>query len=273
MPRCVVVLADGLRPDAIGPGRTPTLAGLGDDYTQAVRAMTIRPSVTVAALASLATGVSPDTHGLVEPGLGFLSRLGRLRPLPTELARHGLTTSVVAGLANAAARHATRALTGCAGVTRMITTAPDAAAVIGGASGLFERREDGLLFLYLSDCDRAGHEDGWMSPRYLEAVRRVDAAVGALTARLGDAHLIVVADHGGGGVSPRDHDTPHPVNDHIPVILAGPRVRRRYLIHEEVSLLDVPPTVMALLGVPAPREYEGRVLQEALMPAQAGAAA
>jgi len=64
----------------------------------------------------LATGVSPDTHGLVQPGLGFLSGLGRLKPLPGELTRHGFRTTVVAGIAGVAARHIGRALCSCAGV-------------------------------------------------------------------------------------------------------------------------------------------------------------
>jgi arylsulfatase A-like enzyme len=97
MSRCVVVLTDGLRPDALSRSLAPTLCALGEDYTRVARATTVRPSVTVAALASLATGVCPETHGLVQPGLGFLSGLGRLRPLPTELARHGYRTATSDG--------------------------------------------------------------------------------------------------------------------------------------------------------------------------------
>jgi len=47
----------------------PSLDALSRSYTTALRASTVRPSRTVAALASLATGVAPKTHGLIEPGL------------------------------------------------------------------------------------------------------------------------------------------------------------------------------------------------------------
>src|SRR4029077_10915341 len=86
--RLVIVLADGLRPDAVSPTLMPSLDALGDAYTRATRATTVRPSATVAALASLATGVGPETHRLVEPGLGFLPRLATLRPVARELARN-----------------------------------------------------------------------------------------------------------------------------------------------------------------------------------------
>jgi len=148
----------------------------------------------------------------------------------------------------------------------MITTDPEAVIVAEAAVAQLARPADELLFVYLSDCDRAGHESGWMSEGYLAAVRRVDAAVGILTAQLGDATLLVVADHGGGGVHARDHDLEHPLNERIPLIVAGKWVRRRTVVHRDVSLLDVPPTVLAALDLPVPAEYEGRALTEALLP-------
>jgi hypothetical protein len=68
MRRLVIVLADGLRPDAVTPSVMPSLDALGSAFTLARQARTIRPSATVPALASLATGVSPQTHQLTEPG-------------------------------------------------------------------------------------------------------------------------------------------------------------------------------------------------------------
>ena len=79
MRRLVVVLADGLRPDAVSPGIMPSLHALGRAFTLAHHARTVRPSTTVPALASLATGVGPRTHRFLEPGLAFLSGLGALR--------------------------------------------------------------------------------------------------------------------------------------------------------------------------------------------------
>jgi predicted AlkP superfamily pyrophosphatase or phosphodiesterase len=29
--------------------------------------------------------------------------------------------------------------------------------------------DDGLVFVYLNDCDQAGHAHGWMSPQYRAA--------------------------------------------------------------------------------------------------------
>jgi hypothetical protein len=93
----IQVLADGLRPDAVTPSRMPSLDGLADAYTLALHATTVRPSATVAALATVATDLAPASHGLIDPGLRFLPRLTGLRPLAAELTRSGIPTRVVTG--------------------------------------------------------------------------------------------------------------------------------------------------------------------------------
>jgi len=261
MARCVVVLTDGLWPDSVTRTHMPTLRALGHDYTRAALAKTVRPSVTVAALASFATGVAPETHGLVEPGLGFLTRLGSLKPMARELSRHRLGTLVAAGAPAVRSRPVAWALTACAGVSRLVLSEGGARGTVEGA--LPHLADHDFAFIYLPDCDRAGHQHGWMSPAYLRAASGIDAAIASLDIRLDETLLIVLADHGGGGVNPTDHDLPHPINDAIPLVLAGQGVRHGHVIDREVSLLDVPATILHFFGVPVPHSYEGRPLEDA----------
>jgi predicted AlkP superfamily pyrophosphatase or phosphodiesterase len=261
--RITVVLTDGLRPDAITAGDMPSLSALARDYTRVANARTVRPSATVAALASLATGVGPETHGLIEPGLGFLTRIGRLRPLARELSRHRMLTAVVTTEIATTARPIAAALTSAAGIGRLVGHGDRARDTALAARDVLAELEAGLLFVYLPDCDRAGHAHGWMSAPYFAAAAELDVAIGILAECASDAPLIVVADHGGGGVRPREHDDPHPVNDWIPMVFAGDAVERRRVVGGPVSLLDLPPTILWWLGVPIPASYEGRVLVEA----------
>ena len=263
MRRITVVLTDGLRPDAITAGDMPSLSALARDYTRVANARTVRPSATVAALASLATGVGPETHGLIEPGLGFLTRIGRLRPLARELSRHRMLTAVVTTEIATTARPIAAALTSAAGIGRLVGHGDRARDTALAARDVLAELEAGLLFVYLPDCDRAGHAHGWMSAPYFAAAAELDVAIGILAECASDAPLIVVADHGGGGVRPREHDDPHPVNDWIPMVFAGDAVERRRVVGGPVSLLDLPPTILWWLGVPIPASYEGRVLVEA----------
>lgn len=272
MARCVVFLVDGLQPDAIRPHVAPSLSTLAADYSHAEFALTVRPSATVPALLSLTTGVGPATHQLTEPGMAALRRLGSLRPVPKELAARRLPTVVVAGAIRATEVPVARILSSFAGVTRFVATAGPARHVAAAALGRLRFLPEGLVFVYVNDCDRAGHAHGWMSRQYLEAVREVDVAIGILRACVANSLFVVLADHGGGGVAPTDHDAPHPVNDHIPLVLAGPRVRRKHVLRQPMSILDVPPTLLWWLGLDVPEEYEGRLLRDAFMASEAARA-
>jgi type I phosphodiesterase/nucleotide pyrophosphatase len=272
MRRLVIVLADGLRPDAITPSVMPSLNALGGVFTLALHARTVRPSATVAALASLATGVGPDTHRLIEPGLDFLPGLGSLRPVARELRRAGIPTDVVTADLGPAAYPVAWTLASAAGADRIFAHGANARETATAAHRVFCRREERLLFLYLPDCDRAGHAHGWMSAPYLAAAAAVDAAIGALASWTDEVDFIVTADHGGGGVQPREHDEPHPVNDHIPLIVAGPSATRRHQLTRPVSLLDVPARVLWRFGVDVPANYQGRPLAEAFTSGMAGVA-
>lgn len=263
MRRVVLVLADGLRPDAITPTDMPSLDALARRYTTALRASTVRPSRTVAALASLATGVAPKTHGLIEPGLGFLARLPSLRPLARELTRGGVASQVVASELLPSERAVLWALTKAAGLGKYRSAGLRAREVARAAQAVALAQSTGLVFVYLNDCDQAGHAHGWMSPQYRAAAVEVDAAIGVLADLTDHALLIVMADHGGGGVTTHDHAEPHPVNDHIPLILAGPDVTRHHQLTRQVSLLDIPPTLLWWFGLDVPVCYEGRVLTQA----------
>ena len=269
MARCVVLLVDGLRPDAIRPDVAPSLHALAQDCTHAPHAFTIRPSATVAAMLTLTTGVGPATHQLVEPGLATLRKLGSLRPLPKELAARGLPTVAVAGEVASVEVPVAKVLASVAGIGRFVATAGPARRVAAAALGRLRFVPDGLVFVYVNDCDRAGHAHGWMSRQYLEAVREIDVAVGILRGCVADSLFCVLADHGGGGVAPTDHDAPHPVNDRIPLVLAGPRVRRKHVMHQPVSILDVPPTLLWWLGLEIPADYEGRLLRDAFVASEA----
>ncbi|MDP2774037.1 MAG: alkaline phosphatase [Nocardioides sp.] len=85
-----------------------------------------------------------------------------------------------------------------------------------------------FTFLHLGVADRVGHDHGFMSPRYLDAVRRVDALVGKVLAaidnheELGDLVVVLTADHGGAGPS---HSQVKQLGDiRVPFVAWGPGV-------------------------------------------------
>lgn len=263
--KVVLVILDGLRPEAITPAVMPALSTLSAAHWRAAHAVTVSPSVTVAALTSLATGVAPARHGLVEPGFRTLGMFSGLTLLPNHLRRNDRQVTIVTTDLPVPSLILARTLLGVAGAVDLVTGGAEPASVGEVAAREIIRRGPGLTVVYLNDCDRAGHASMWMSPVYLEAASRLDQAVATLgeLARRDDTLLIFCADHGGGGLVPHDHDGDHPLNLRIPIILAGRGLERRMLSQRPAQLLDLPPTILACLGVPVPASYEGRVLSEA----------
>lgn len=266
--KTILVVIDGLRPDAITAEGLPVLHGLLRRGWRAEAAVTVRPSITVAALTTLATGVSPERHGLTSASLQSMGKIRGLRPLPQELRRLGVGTTVFTSQLTGSARWVAGALLRLGGVTRLLPAPPAPGIMVEVALNHMERNPNPeLVVLYLNDADLAGHAWGWMSPSYMQAARTIDRALHRLEPWVADPDtlVIVTADHGGGGVLAQDHDHPHPVNEGIPLGMAGGRVMPGLVSPDPVRLLDIPPTVLHGFGGMAPAEYEGRVLHEAFM--------
>lgn len=87
-----------------------------------------------------------------------------------------------------------------------------------------------FTFVHLGVADRVGHERGFMSRAYLDAVRRVDALVGrflAAVARhpdLDDLVIVLTADHG--GVGPSHYQVGQLGDMRVPFVAWGPGVER-----------------------------------------------
>jgi hypothetical protein len=120
------------------------------------------------------------------------------------------------------------------------------------------------------DVDRAGHAAG-VGDEYRAAAAAVDRMLRVAFAGidLGRDTVIVTADHG--HVAPGGHGGDEREVSNVPLILAGKGVVPG-AVARDPQLIDIAPTVAALLGVPAPRHAEGRALTELLALAPGDAA-
>jgi len=131
------------------------------------------------------------------------------------------------------------------------------------AAVLAIRREYPLVILLVGWVDDAGHLEGASSEEYRAAALRADRELRRALASIDLARdtVVVTADHGhteSGG-----HGGIEPDVLQVPLILAGAGVRPAALVRN-ARLVDVAPTVAALLGVSAPGHGIGRTLTEVL---------
>ena len=231
--KVILILIDGMRPDALN--------ACGNPY--------VKPCHV-----SLFQSVPPDRHGVLSntftpsprpvPGLceclrasekrcGFFYSWGELRDLakPDSLAYSEF-------------------------INIHTEPAADDRVTISALKRIREEKLD-FAFIYqvMSDC--YGHNRGWMSEPYLNAVSNSLHNVEKLIAEYGnDYTIMVIADHGG---HERTHGEDVPEDMKIPVIIRDKAFTPGEMA-KEISILDIAPTIAALLNVKAAAEWEGQSL-------------
>ena len=265
--RVIVVVLDGLRPDAIDAFDLSNIRAMALSGASTMSARTVSPSCTWPAMTSLLSGMPPDAHGILRDSLHVPRPKTPLEPLPTLLATAGYHSAVFMRSLPRLYRGTARLIAKGLGFAEARFAGATAEEVTMAASKNLRGQERGLIVMHWADADQAGEGYGWMTQEYGDACRRLDAAVALLTKLTSctiDPHTLVVAlaDHGGGGVTVNDHCEEHHLNWTTPLILAGGSVRQASL--DEAHLLDVPATAAWALGVTRPARYSGRVLAEAL---------
>ncbi len=254
--RVLLVLVDGMRPESLALCEHPFAKEFIAGGAAALDALTVMPSVTLPCHMSLIHSVDPGRHGVTTnvytppvrpvPGLfeqlhghhkacGFFYDWEELR----DIGRPGsLAVSVLASGHELGYETTNRRLT-------------DAA-----VKAMREEELD-FTFLYLGLVDEIGHQKGWMGPEYLDAVRQSWDCIEQVVCALSEAYTVIVtADHGG---HDRCHGTDSREDMCIPVLCRGAAFQPGASL-TNVSIKDIAPTIAALLGVPAAKEWEGRSL-------------
>ena len=256
--RILLILIDGLRPDALTLASCPAIEGLLGSGASTLSARSVVPSMTLPCHMSLALSVPPDRHGLFEnqwqqplvshPGLFEVVRHASLK------ASMVYNWAPLRMMAMAESLHFSWFLD-------CLREEDGDRRVTDAARDHLRHDEPDFAFVYLGSVDIAGHDHGFLSDRYLRQVERIDDCVaGLIEAHPTEGHLLLHSDHGGHDWT---HGTEEPEDMTIPWVITGPGVLPGHAICSEVSLLDTAPTVAHLLGLPAPPEWEGAFVLEA----------
>ena len=123
----------------------------------------------------------------------------------------------------------------------------------------------GFLAVGIPSADAAGHDHGGESAAYHEVARAVDSCLGSVAASLNDGRtaFVIASDHGhihrrGGG----GHGGAEPEVVEVPLVLAGRGIRPSS--GWTARVVDVAPTICALLGLPLPATNQGDPIWQAL---------
>jgi hypothetical protein len=118
-----------------------------------------------------------------------------------------------------------------------------------------------LVVLLVGAVDAAGHSRGGASQDYREAAETADRALARALGHvdLSQDAIVITADHG--HTNRGGHGGVEPEVLAVPLIAAGAGIKPG-VAADDAHLVDVAPTVSALLGIPAPGHGLGRTLVE-----------
>lgn len=247
----VVITVDGLRPDALAAAPAPNLQALLAGSV-AGEARAVEMPETLPSHVSMAAGVPPSVHGVT-----FNNDRNQ------ELARDTIFNRVHdsggrTGLYYGKTKLRMLAPRGSADIAYGNVIGQDQLGMIGRVAQRFvddfDRQAFRLAWVQLREPDWEGHNFGWMSDRYLAALRAADAEVGRILAAIAASEhaagtaVLLTSDHGGEGNS--HHGGGTELSFRVPFACRVPGVAPRKL-RDPVPLTAVAPTVLALLGLPA----------------------
>ena len=259
--RVLLVSVDGLGAYAINSSNFKSLIYNHAAYT--LTAQTVNPSVTLPAHMSMFHSVTPTTHGVTTND--YYSSSTRGNGITETLSEAGLTSALFYDW----------------GTLQYLSTNPDGVennSFYTGSKHNYKTSIDTLTsavidhmntsptdftFLYYGHPDATGESAGFTSDSYYTAVNDVYNSLTyvLIAARELGYTVIITADHGGGGYNGnKAHGSTSPKDMYIPVFIIGDGIEAGASLGEGVSILDIAPTVVDLLGVEAEDYWVGRSL-------------
>ncbi len=265
--KAIVFTLDGVRSDAVQQVHTPYLDLLASKGASAFDGRCAMPAITTPNHAALFRGVNPQQHGIID-NYALAEQSETVCSLFDKIYDSGrLCAAVVSYLPLLNAYGHCEKLNFV--LHRNISTGvahgiPDdyykllEDYIVAGAQLISEQQVD-LAHVYIEAPDVVGHNLGWMSDAYMDAVSQCDQLVRLFIESLGeqadDYVFLVTTDHGGHG---KDHGEDCLEDRQIWFIAAGEGIKSTRL--EYFSIIDIMPTLARLLEVPAEVHWQGEIL-------------
>ncbi len=253
--KVLLIMTDGVRPDAIVQANTPTFDALIQRGSHTLSGRSVVPSITLPCHLSIVHSVPPSRHNTL---WNLYTPMARPIPALFEVLNDANKKSAMF-YSWEPLRDIARPLSLAKSVLVAYNHNPEISddLVLWAALPDIKAGTHDFTFLYFGATDEVGHLHGWMSQEYLRQVEHTDALLAqVLETVASDTHVIVLSDHGG---HDRMHGTDCAEDMTIPIFAIGPGIAAGTKI-AAASLLDIAPSVCSLLGVTAPQEWEGQAL-------------
>ena len=255
MEKVILISIDGMRPDGFTGCGHPFARRMMELGSYTLDARTVMPSVTLPCHMSMFHSVPSERHGVTTNTYVPMAR--PLNGLFEQIKLLGGVSAMYYGWEPLRDVSRPESLKYAGFMNAYMADHTDAILTDMALERIGKSRPD-FVFLYMVETDeKGGHDGGWMTPVYLDTVAAAIGNVRRVYEAAGNEYTIVVtADHGG---HDRSHGTDLTEDMTIPMFFMGKSFEPGKELHG-VSILDIAPTIAAVMGVPAAPEWEGKPL-------------
>lgn len=252
--KVIMILPDGMRPDSLA--NIEKAQKMISESSYSPDAQTVYPSVTLPCHISLFHSVTPERHGTTTNT--YMPQVRPVDGLCEVLKKADKKCAIFYNWEEIRDVSRPNSLAhSCFYAGRRIGYKQAGEELTDAAIDYLKKYDTDFTFVYFGYPDMQGHNFGWMTDEYMEAVRSSWDNIEKLMDALGDEYTyIVTADHGG---HDRTHGSDMPEDMLIPVIIKGKDFEAGKIL-EDVNIIDLAPTVAKLLGVEPDEEWEGKSL-------------
>ncbi|HTS28356.1 MAG TPA: alkaline phosphatase family protein [Bryobacteraceae bacterium] len=268
-PHLIVIGIDGLSVDGVAKAKMPRLRELISRSAWTMDARGVMPTLSSPNWTSMITGAGTEQHGITNNG--HLRRMMEFQPVLRNSA--GIFPTVFAALRSQKPSSRIAIFHDWPGFADLVEKdAPDvlqhehgASRTVEAATKYWSESRPDLLFIHLDNVDQAGHESGWQSAEYYQAVEKADSYVGVVLDMLDrlaaaeSTYVLVTSDHGGKG---RGHEKNILECIQIPWILTGPEIAAGR-IAAPVYTFDTAATIAWIFGINLSEYAIGRPVRTA----------
>ena len=253
--KVILISIDGMRPDGLLQCGNPYVEKLFNIGSYTLNARTVFPSVTLPCHMSMFHSVNPERHGTTTNT--YMPPVRPFNGLFEQIKNAGGESAMYYGWEQMRDVARPGSLNHAEYIGAYTFDHTDVRLTDAALSYIAEKEPD-FVFLYMVETDdKGGHDSGWMTDTYLSYLSTAIDNVRRVIETVGDRYTVIItADHGG---HDRTHGTMMDEDMTIPMMFVGAPFEPGKVL-ENVSMLDLTPTIAKILHVPSVKEWEGKPL-------------
>lgn len=264
MSKLLCVIVDGLRAETLACAHVPCFDALAREGVLCRHLRPVRPGLTLPTLVSLLTSLPPEEHGVLANSGAAAVSPHALSLISLLRYRHQTSSAFYSNdrlrLLFPSGSLQTGLLINSQSIRNVDHELAEHAAIH------LQREQPDFCLVHLEGTGIAATHFGPGSNACLESVEQADRALGLLR-----EHLAVVGLHRDYaflvlGCGAPERPSAETAEAGLPLLLSGPGLRQGHRIDRPVSLLDLAPTMAALLGLAPHPDWQGRVAADAFLP-------